>query len=66
MIENMAKSIATEKNPEELQFDILDGWEDLSDEHQSKITKALDRGHVEDEEWNGVSAMICPRIPDQA
>jgi len=60
MVENVRNSISSDVDPESLDFDMLDGWEELSDEHKAKITKALEVGHVEDEEWNGVSTMICP------
>lgn len=57
MISNMVESLKDEEGDGTLDFEQLDGWEDLSDEHKNKITQALERGHVEDEEWKGVSAM---------
>jgi hypothetical protein len=53
----MTNGIRSEENPDSLQFDMLDGWEELGDEEQAKITRALTKGHVEDEEWNGVSSL---------
>lgn len=36
-------------------YDVLDGYNDLSEEYQAKVRKALQQGHVDDEDWNGVS-----------
>ena len=33
----------------------LDGYEDLGEELQEKIVKAVEEGHVTDEDWKGVS-----------
>ena len=33
----------------------LDGYEDLPEDLQEKIRKALEDGHVADEDWSGVS-----------
>ncbi|KAL3466266.1 hypothetical protein BJX64DRAFT_251235 [Aspergillus heterothallicus] len=41
-------------------LDLLDGYEDLSEENQQKLAKALDQGHVDDEEWNGDAEMNRP------
>lgn len=40
----------TDGNPE-----LIDGLEDLPMDMQEKILRALDQGHVDDEEWKGVS-----------
>ena len=34
----------------------LDGYEDLPADLQAKIDKAVEEGHVADEDWNGVSS----------
>lgn len=39
----------------ETDYDVLDGWEDLPEDWQSKIRTALAQGHVDDEDWKGVS-----------
>ena len=36
-------------------FNILDGYDELPPEDQEKIRKALKQGHVDDEDWKGVS-----------
>lgn len=41
-------------------LDMLDGYEDLSPEIQQKIERALDQGHVDNEDWNGVSCFFIP------
>ena len=33
----------------------LDGYEDLDEHEQAKIAKAIEDGHVADDDWNGVS-----------
>lgn len=40
-------------------LDILDGYEELPDWAQAKIQFALEHGHVEDEDWKGVSRLVC-------
>jgi hypothetical protein len=32
----------------------IDGWDELPVEYQDKIREALEEGHVDDEDWNGV------------
>ena len=56
MIENMSESIKGEEG-EGLNYEMLDGWEDLPKEHQEKVIQALSVGHIEDDEWRGVSTM---------
>lgn len=36
-------------------FDLFDGFEDLPDDVQNKVKSALEQGHVDDEDWKGVS-----------
>jgi hypothetical protein len=36
-------------------MDLLDGYEDLPEDVQAKVKRALDQGHVDDEDWKGVS-----------
>ncbi|OJI99927.1 hypothetical protein ASPVEDRAFT_39303 [Aspergillus versicolor CBS 583.65] len=41
-------------------LDMLDGYEDLSPEIQKKIERALEQGHIDDEDWNGDREMNVP------
>lgn len=43
----------------ERDYTALDGYEELSQEAQVKIRKALEQGHVDDEDWKGVSRLMC-------
>ena len=36
-------------------FEILDNFENLPEEIQEKVKRALEQGHVDDEDWRGVS-----------
>ena len=36
----------------------LDGYEELPEDYQEKIVKALEEGHVADEDWTGVNPII--------
>ena len=36
-------------------YDLLDGYEDLPEGDQEKVRKALEDGHVDDDDFNGVS-----------
>jgi hypothetical protein len=51
---NVKKDLTEES--EEPDFSHLDGFDELSEELQDKIRKAIEVGHVEDEEWRGVSS----------
>ena len=35
--------------------DLLDGYDTLTPENQQKVVRTLKQGHVDDEEWKGVS-----------
>lgn len=37
-------------------MDLFDGYDALPDDIQAKVKRALDQGHVDDEDWKGV----CP------
>ncbi|KAL4931152.1 uncharacterized protein BDV17DRAFT_257230 [Aspergillus undulatus] len=41
-------------------LDMLDGYEDLPSDLQKKIQKALEQGHVDDEDWKGDVEMNRP------
>jgi hypothetical protein len=36
-------------------MDLFDGYDGLPDDIQAKVKRALDQGHVDDEDWKGVS-----------
>lgn len=42
------------KQQTEGDLDLVDGYEELSDEHKEKVERALANGHVDDEDWKGV------------
>jgi hypothetical protein len=48
VIENVNKLI-------EGDLELFDGYEDLPEEWQEKVQRALKQGHVDDEDWRGVS-----------
>jgi hypothetical protein len=55
------KQIANVKNDitgdsEDPDFSRLDGFDELNTDLQAKIRKAIEEGHVEDDEWKGVSS----------
>lgn len=35
--------------------DLFDGYDELPEEAQEKMRQALEQGHVDDEDWKGVS-----------
>ncbi|GIJ87913.1 hypothetical protein Asppvi_006826 [Aspergillus pseudoviridinutans] len=41
-------------------LDAIDGFEELPSEYQEKIRKALEQGHVDDEDWKGDPEMNRP------
>ncbi|KAE8356516.1 hypothetical protein BDV28DRAFT_126772 [Aspergillus coremiiformis] len=41
-------------------FDQLDGFEDLTPENQEKVKRAVEQGHVDDDEWKGDVEMNRP------
>ncbi|KAI9890955.1 MAG: hypothetical protein M1814_003456 [Vezdaea aestivalis] len=38
--------------------DDIDGWDELDEETQAKIGRALEQDHIDDEDWKGVSMFI--------
>ncbi|KAJ5103514.1 hypothetical protein N7532_004043 [Penicillium argentinense] len=51
VLHNITENIANEDKS--IAFDTLDGWEELDDETREKIRTAIEKGHIEDDEWNG-------------
>lgn len=43
------------KEKSEGDMDLVDGYDDLPAEFQEKVRRAFEQGHVDDEDWNGVS-----------
>ena len=39
-------------------FNCLDGFDEVDDESRVKILRALKQGHVDDDDWKGVSPPI--------
>lgn len=39
-------------------IEMIDGLDELPEDAQQKIQTALEQGHVDDEEWNGVSLLL--------
>jgi hypothetical protein len=55
MITNMIEVVG---EGDDRDLDLLDGYEDLPQEHQERLARALDQGHIDDEDWNGVSVFF--------
>lgn len=36
-------------------LDLVDGYDELPEELQEKVRRCIEQGHVDDEDWNGVS-----------
>lgn len=64
MLSNIKTAIADEEDDTELDFEALDGFDDLPSEWQEKIKAAVETGHIEDDEWKGVSYLtpVCLSI----
>lgn len=39
-------------------MEVIDGWDELDQEHRDLIREALKQGHVGDDVWKGVSS-VC-------
>ncbi|KAJ5344205.1 hypothetical protein MYU51_003363 [Penicillium brevicompactum] len=53
MVQNVVESIKDGDDDGALNYELLDGWEDLTNEYKDKISQTLERGHVDDEDWRG-------------
>lgn len=47
-IENLKEAIEND-------IDLFDGYDELPDHLQEKMRRTLEQGHVDDEDWKGVS-----------
>lgn len=43
--------------------DMFDGYEEIPDDCQEKVKRALKNGHVDDEDWKGVMFPCQSRAP---
>ncbi|BAE60938.1 unnamed protein product [Aspergillus oryzae RIB40] len=51
---------------DEKDYEQLDGFEDLTPENQEKVKKALEQGHVDDDEWKGVcNSLFLMTLPSR-
>ena len=56
VLQHIKEAIEGEDQDEDnLDFDALDGFDEIPPEMQEKIKTALVKGHIEDNEWQGVS-----------
>jgi len=46
--------IANMKGKTEDNLEYLDGYEELPEDLQEQVRRAMEQGHVDDEDWNGV------------
>ena len=51
--------IANMKGKIEDNLEYLDGYEELPEDLQEQVRRAMEQGHVDDEDWNGVSSDHC-------
>lgn len=40
-----------------MDMELVDGYEEIPDDAQKKVKRALEQEHVDDDEWNGVSVV---------
>ncbi|EAW09863.1 putative ubiquitin-conjugating enzyme [Aspergillus clavatus NRRL 1] len=59
IIGNLNESVE-EMSGDAKDLNTLDGFEDLPSEYQEKVRKALEQGHVDDEDWKGDVEMNRP------
>lgn len=52
------KVIANVKEFVDGDLTMIDGYEDLPEDMQAKLDKAFAQGHVDDEDWKGVSTLL--------
>jgi hypothetical protein len=43
----------------EKNLELIDGYDELPEDAQEKVKRALEQGHVDDEDFNGVCLVIC-------
>lgn len=52
------KQILNLKDTIDGDFDQLDGFDEIPEDVQTKIKTAVENGHVDDDDWTGVSTLI--------
>ena len=40
-------------------MELCEGYTDLPEEEQEKVSRALEQGHVDDADWSGVGTLLC-------
>lgn len=40
-------------------MELVDGYEELPEDQQEKVKRAIEQCHVDDDDWNGVSLDIA-------
>jgi len=50
----------------EKNLELIDGYDALPSEVQEKVNSALEQGHVDDEDWNGASAIFMAHAFNEA
>ncbi|PYI02265.1 zf-PARP-domain-containing protein [Aspergillus sclerotiicarbonarius CBS 121057] len=53
IVANMIEAVGDANESGERDYTALDGYEELPQEAQAKVRKALEQGHVDDEDWKG-------------
>lgn len=43
-------------------MELCEGYTDLPEEEQEKVSRALDQGHVDDADWSGVCTILCSTL----
>lgn len=39
-------------------MELVDGYDDIPEDEQAKVKRALEQEHVDDEDWNGVCIQV--------
>ncbi|PYH42355.1 uncharacterized protein BP01DRAFT_359446 [Aspergillus saccharolyticus JOP 1030-1] len=53
VIENLKEAIEELSGGDATDYSALDGFDELSEENQEKVRRALEQGHVDDADWRG-------------
>ena len=62
VIKNIQDALGEPDDDGNYDVSILDGFEELSEENQEKVKRALQQGHVDDDEWRGASYSSHGRV----
>lgn len=59
LVSNLNTSIEEESGEgDEKDYTAIDGYDEIPEEDQEKVRGALEQGHVDDDDWNGVSFFL--------